>query len=66
MVPGKWPARIVRTISGPGTIVGPGDIHIDENGSAWRQLSEYEAGYLRSGTATIAAAIGTIRDGKIY
>lgn len=65
MVPGKWPARIVQTIAGPGTTFD-GDTLIDENGNHWRRLSEAEASYHRSGTATIAARLGTIRDGKIY
>lgn len=65
MVPGKWPARIVRTINGPGT-TSDGDTLIDENGTYWRRLSEAEANYRRSGTATCVARIGTIRDGHIY
>ena len=65
VTPGKWPARIVQTISGPGTTLD-GDTLVDENGHHWRRLSEGEAAYYRSGTPTISARLGTIRDGKIY
>lgn len=65
MIPGKWPVRIVQTIAGPGT-TSAGDILIDENGNHWQRLSEAEASYHRSGTATIPNRLGTIRDGKIY
>lgn len=65
MVPRKWPARIVQTIAGPGT-TSDGDILIDENGTRWQRLSEAEADYHRSGTATIPNRLGTIRDGRIW
>lgn len=65
MVPGKWPARIVQTIPGPGT-TSYGDTLIDENGTAWRRLTDEQAQFHRSGTATTTARMGTIRDGKIY
>lgn len=66
MVPGKWPARIVQTFPGSGTMVGDGDTLVDENGNRWRRISEAEANLLRSGTATSIAHLATIKDGKIY
>lgn len=66
MVPGKWPAKIVQTIPGTGTMVGPGDIHIDENGNCWRQLSEAESNYLTNNGGTPVANVKTIRDGRIW
>ena len=65
MVPGKWPAKIVRTIHGPGT-TSAGDTLIDGNGNAWRLLSEAEASYYGSSSQTQIANIRTVRDGKIY
>ncbi len=65
MVPGKWPARIVQTIPAAGT-TSAGDTLVDENGTHWRRLSEAEADYHRSGTATCSAVLGTIRNGMIY
>lgn len=65
MVPGKWPAQIVKRMSGPGT-TSDGDILIDENGNAWRLLSEAEARYYGSSSQTQIAHIATIRDGKVY
>lgn len=65
MVPGKWPARIVQTIAGPGT-TSDGDTLIDENGNSWRRISEAEARYYGGGSQTQIAVIRTLRDGKIY
>lgn len=65
MVPGNWPAKIVKRISGSGT-TSDGDILIDENGSAWKLLSESESRYYGSSSQTQIAIIRTIRDGKVY
>ena len=43
-----------------------GDTLIDENGNAWRLLSQAEADYYGSSSQTQIANIRTVRDGKIY
>lgn len=65
MVPGRWPARIVQTIPGSGT-TNVGDTLIDENGNAWRLMSEAEASYYGSSSQTQIANIRKVRNGKIY
>lgn len=57
MVPGRWPARVVSSQPGPGTMTGDGDILTDENGSRWRVISEAEASIARNSTGGYVATV---------
>jgi hypothetical protein len=64
MMSSRKPLKIVRTIPGPGTMIGPGDIHVDENGTHWRQMDDYETD--AGSTATTISVTRKIHNGWLW